>query len=268
MDGYVKKRSDQGVSSQKAAPGTPKKNDLRPPLAEGPAPSCVEGQDAKRPGKADEKERATEVQKDAKSMESPENGPVGLELTREEIVEYAQMTITENKLRSMEQLGFADPDITKLVLEIGAGSELRFISEDENMGAAEPGAAAGKKDGANGNGHGARKENALSEGGMYRKICAECFGIGTATRYVGGKKGSVKRLQSSINRRLQGPLYKLFRKCWDQMVSEGAIDLDRNRDSASLIPSALVRDEKLKGVLDWAQKQHLASIGVRNSSEK
>lgn len=181
-------------------------------------------------------------------------------LTMDETVRYAQMVIDENQFSNMEQLAFADPEICKLVRQGGLQDELRFAGENEIEAArTEPLTKSSSYDE---NGRDAAVWNAATESSMYRRICAECFGIGSGTQYVGGKRSSVQGLQSRMKHALKGADHKAFVKCWNRMVSEGAIQLDRQRNTASLIPAARVHDAELDDALRWVQTQQLAHLGV------
>jgi len=244
MNGQSGRRLREEGASPKADTGKRKERILELPLKEGPAGPVTAAKDAKRTGRES-------------TGKDNGNTPAKVELTGEELVEYAQLLIDEGMLSSMEQLRFVDKEVHQSVLDAGIVSKLRFISENEMIdGVAEISIPTAGGNGGNG--------KALSDGEMYRRICSECFGIGAGTQYVGGRKTSVHKLQAGILRMLKGMDHKLFRKCWDRMISQGAIDLDRQRDTASLIPSAPVRDEKLKGALEWAHRQRLDSIGAKS----
>jgi hypothetical protein len=179
---------------------------------------------------------------------------------KDDVVFLAQSLIDEMRIADAAELGRLDPELHALIEELGAGAGLGFHPEPPAR-RADDGPAGAPPEGVvpmqsmsaeqlrKADLHGA----AISEEMAYRLILADCFRLGTANPFIGGVRATVPKLQGNINRRLNGPQHKTFRKCWDRMVAEGVVAHNSNGSAASVDPDpAPVRDGALRSALAWA----------------
>ncbi len=180
----------------------------------------------------------------------------GHSLKEAELLGMGKEAIAAFGLADMAGMREAFPELHDALAEAGLGARLSF----------------GAKRTA-GSGEGKRPEDMdaeelrkldpahLDERAMYRLICAECFRMGSGSPYVGSRRGTVPKLQSNMNRKLGGPQHKLFKKCWERMVSEGAIAYNTNSSAASVEPLAAVRTPEIRDALGWAIRQQMKVSG-------
>lgn len=94
---------------------------------------------------------------------------------------------------------------------------------------------------------------------MEKLICLECFRAGTAKALIDQAYAPAPSLRSNMLRRIRGDKehQKLFRKCWDRMVSAGAINRKKHGDTASLCSSTKeITDAEVSEALQWALGYH------------
>ena len=165
-------------------------------------------------------------------------------LSQAEVAELAQLVIDEGKLSGMEELSIIDPEIAGALKALKAEGLIVFATD-------EAGPAGGQEPG------GVKKQAPaeISEEEMFRRICEECFRVSGGNPFLGTRRGTIPKLQSSIKRKLTGPQHRVFKKCWDRMEAEGAIVYNTNKSAASLDLYCEPRTEGLKEALRWASGQ-------------
>jgi hypothetical protein len=187
----------------------------------------------------------------AEADERKEEAPASEPLSKEDILFLAQSAIDDAGLSSAEELAVLDPELFEAAKAAGADGMLSYVKTERGRAPGAGGAGSGSMDG-----EGAQKRAAaMDEEMMYRTICTECFRMGTGSPYICGFRTTVQKLQSNMHRKLGGPRHRMFRKCWDRMVAEGAITYNSNATAASINPSAEVRDTALRNALHWARKE-------------
>ncbi len=210
---------------------------------------------------------AAQGAKEGAESARPAGNNGGLCLPKEDIAFLAQAAVDEWGLTRISELAEIDPELAGAAEYAGVAASLRFRANGANGSRLAGGSAVADSDepvaAIQDSGLAGRADNCETseEEAMFRRICTECFRIGTGSPFIGGCRSTLPKLQSGLNRRLNGREHKLFRKCWDRMAAEGAIVFNSNRSAASLNPYTAIRDPVLRGALDWAAAENRKSCG-------
>jgi hypothetical protein len=195
--------------------------------------------------------------------------------TEDEITFLAQSMIDEMEIADMGELETFDGELHRMVVDMGLEGKLGFHERKESGDAQRPDAVEGAGEGVAGcraalsagaSAEQVRKlglqENGFDEGLMFRLICAECFRMGSAAPFVGGRRTTLEKLRSGLQRKLSGRQQRLFRRCWDRMASEGAISFNSNRTAASLNPLlSQLGEGPLRDAIAWAVREQMSVDG-------
>jgi hypothetical protein len=173
--------------------------------------------------------------------------------SKEEWREMAQMIIDEKGLRSGDEFARFDWELYSGALAAGVVSSLKF-RENAEAGAL-PMTAMVPEELRKASLKGAEIDNCT----MFKLIMVECFHIGTGRPVVGVHRTTqTATLQNTMNRKLSGPQHREFKRCWSRMVSEGVIQMTKDKNAAHLnVTFDGICDMQLKKAVTWAIKEQM-----------
>lgn len=219
------------------------------------------------PEKAEEPHEAPTTGEPAVSAEEPVEVPIEEEvvdeertfgLNDEETLAYVQMLIEEEGIETSQELKAVDEEAHSACDARDLWSRLKF-KENSCVQEAPPRRPLPAGLNASGLRDAELRGAEISELQMYKLICVEVFRLATAKPLMGMAYAPIQAVKSNMSRRLNGDKdnVNLFEKCWQRMVSSGAINLRKSSETASLNPhTSDITDPEVKAAVAWALSEH------------